>query len=395
MRALVLSPSYPRSEADTRVAFIRAFVKELAKEIEVEVVTSSAPDNGPLEQKMDKANIFRFNYFFPRQLQKLSYTSSGGMLESFRRSFLAKIQAPIFLLSFFLKARKHAKSCDVIHAQWLLAGFVGAFLKKFYKKPLICEVRGADLRSMPAWFIRYTLKHVDHVISWTPEMTDLLYKHDRSRNIHDIKGMIDFEKLESKKGAEAFRKEVNPKRKFLVTFLGRMVHMKNPLGFIRTVPSVIAKDKDVQFIMAGDGDLMPDAQRLVEKLGVQDSVKILGPRSDVNAILRNTDVFVGLSPICHTFSATIMEAMHLGVPCILDTPPYTEGYFTHQKYAYLVPQNDPEKLAQAILLLKKDTKLRDTLSKNGPLFVKKLGFEKKEIIRKTIALYKKAITEGG
>ena len=90
-----------------------------------------------------------------------------------------------------------------------------------------------------------------------------------------------------------------------------------------------------------------------------------------------------------------MEAMHLGVPCILDTPPYTEGYFTHQKYAYLVPQNDPEKLAQAILLLKKDTKLRDTLSKNGPLFVKKLGFEKKEIIRKTIALYKKAITEGG
>lgn len=374
---------------------MRAFVKELTKEknIDVEIVTSSAPDSAPLFQVMDKAKIYRFNYFFPRSMQRLTYTPSGGMLESFRTSVLAKLQAPLFLKFFFWKALKHAKRCDVIHAQWLLSGFVGVFLKKLYKKPLICEVRGADLRSMPAWFIRFTLKHADHVISWTPEMTDLLHKHGRTRNIHDIKGMIDFEKLESASGVETFKKEVNPGGKFLVTFLGRMVYMKNPLAFIRAIPYVVAKDKNVQFIMAGDGALVPDAWKLAEKLGVKERVTILGPRSDVNAILRNTDVFVGLSPLCHTYSATIMEAMYLGVPCVLDTPPYTREAFTHKKYAYLVPSDDPKKLAEAILLVKNDKKLRETLSQNGPTLVKSLGFEKKEIIRKTVELYKKAITE--
>lgn len=130
MNVLLLSPSYPRTEDDTRVPFVRAYVKELTKRgINVRIVTSSPPEKGPRHQVMDGAEIFRFNYFIPRSLQNLSYTSSSGMFESYRSSFLAKAQAPLFMLSFFLAARKHVKWCDVIDAQWLLSGFVGVFLQ--------------------------------------------------------------------------------------------------------------------------------------------------------------------------------------------------------------------------------------------------------------------------
>ena len=41
--------------------------------------------------------------------------------------------------------------------------------------------------------------------------------------------------------------------------------------------------------------------------------------------------------------------------------------------------------------LLKNNKLRKLLSKNGPLLIKKLGFEKKTIVEKTLKLYRKTI----
>ena len=72
-------------------------------------------------------------------------------------------------------------------------------------------------------------------------------------------------------------------------------------------------------------------------------------------------------------------------------PTYTKENFAHKKYAYLVPDNDPKALADAILYLLKNNKLRKLLSKNGPLLIKKLGFEKKTIVEKTLKLYRKTI----
>lgn len=393
MNILLLSPSYPRSPTDTRVPFIRAFVKELAKEpeINIEVVASSAPDSLPREQLLDNVPIHRFNYFFPRKLQRLAYTGSGGMLESFRSSLLAKLQVPFFILSFFLKARRYAKSSDCIHAQWLLAGLIAVFLKKIYRKPVICEVRGADVRSMPKFLNRFVLRHCDAVVSWTPELTDMLHALGRKENIYDIKGMIDFEKLETTEGVKEFRDEFSLKDKFIVTFLGRLVYMKNPLGFIRAIPFVVEKAKDVVFLVVGDGGLRSQAEALAAQLSIQQYVIFTGNRSDVHAVLRNTSVFVGLSPICHTYSATIMEAMYLGIPVILDQPPYTKENFVHKKYAYLVPNDAPLSLAGAIVELKNNNALRSQLSKNGPSFVKLLGFEKKKIIQQTIELYGKVV----
>lgn len=391
MNILLLSPSYPRSESDSRVPFVRAFVKEIAKEpgINLSIIASSAPDSSPNEQVLDSVPIHRFDYFFPRKLQKLTYTYSGGMLESFRSSAMAKIQAPLFLLSFFLKAVKYAKKCDIIHAQWTLAGIIAVLLKKLYKKPIICEVRGADVRSMPKFLNRFVLRHCDAVVSWTPELTALLHALGRNQDIYNIKGMIDFEKLETADGVKEFQDEFALRDKFVVTFLGRLVPMKNPLGFISAIPHAINREKGIIFLMVGDGELRQQAEDLAKSLGVEKHIIFTGNRSDVNAVLRNSSLFIGLSPICHTYSATIMEAMFLGVPVILDQPPYTKENFIHKKYAYLVPDNDPKALGDAIIELKNSPSMRETLSKNGPAFVRQLGFEKKKIVQQTVELYKK------
>lgn len=388
LKVLILSPSYPRFENDTRVPFVRAFVKEITPYCDVTVVASSAPDTKEFFHVMDNAKIYRYKYFFPQSKQILSYTVSGGILESFRKSFLAKIQIPFFLLGMFFKSLKHAKNCDVIHAQWMPAGFVGIFLKWIFRKPLICEVRGAE-RSLPKFFAKWIVKRIDVFIAWTPELRDFLFSLGRKDGIEDIKGMIDFEKLKDNTDTSGFKKEFGLDDKKVILFFGRLVYMKNPLGFIRAVPFVVEKRKDVRFLMVGSGELEQDAKKLIDELNVKDYVIMTGARSDINVVLRSVDMFVGLSPICHTYSATIMEAMSLGVPCILDTPAYTRESFTHEKYAYLVDNDNPKTIAEAILKLLDDKELHRKLSENGPKFVKELGFEKETIVRKTLDLYRR------
>ncbi len=388
LNVLILSPSYPRFENDTRVPFVRAFVKEITPYCDVTVVTSSALDTKEFFHVMDNAKIYRYKYFFPQSMQILSYTGSGGILESFRKSFLAKIQIPFFLLGMFFKSLKHAKDCDVIHAQWMPAGFVGIFLKWIFRKPLICEVRGAE-RSLPKFFAKWIAKRIDVFVAWTPELRDFLYSIGRKDGIEDIKGMIDFEKLKENTNTTKFKKEFSLDGKKVILFLGRLVYMKNPLGFIRAVPHIVEKRKDVRFLMVGAGELESDCKKLIDELNVKDFVVMTGARSDINVVLRSVDMFVGLSPICHTYSATIMEAMYLGVPCILDTPAYTRENFINEKYAYLVENDNPMKLAEAILRLLDDNELCERLSENGPKFVKELGFEKETIIGKTLDLYRR------
>ncbi|MEK6808427.1 MAG: glycosyltransferase family 4 protein [Nanoarchaeota archaeon] len=390
MKVLILSPSYPRYEEDTRVPFVRAYAKEIAKHCEVTVITSSAPETKEFSQIMDNVKIHRFRYFFPQRMQRLSYTNSGGILESYRKSILAKIQMPLFLLAFFFKSLKYSRDAEIIHAQWMPAGLVGIFLKWIYKKPLICEVRGAE-RSMPRYLARFIAKRIDVFIAWTPELQDFLHSLGRNSRIEDIKGMIDFEKLELVGDVTGFKKEFGLENKKVITFLGRLVYMKNPLGFVRAVPYVIEKRKDVRFLIIGDGELREDVKKLVDELSVNEFVIMTRARSDVNTVLRATDIFVGLSPICHTYSATIMEAMYLGVPCILDTPKYTKESFIDKEYAYLVRNDEPKELADAILDLLDDNILHQKLSKNGQIFVKKLGFEKEVIVKKSLELYKRMV----
>src|SRR3989338_1228092 len=120
MKILVLTPTYSRYEGDGRAPFVRAHSREMARRgHQVTVIASAPPDFRQRMHVLDNVPIYRFRYFFPQRMQKLSYTASGGMPESWRKSWLAKIQLPLFILSFFLRALPFAWKTDVIHAQWV------------------------------------------------------------------------------------------------------------------------------------------------------------------------------------------------------------------------------------------------------------------------------------
>lgn len=111
--------------------------------------------------------------------------------------------------------------------------------------------------------------------------------------------------------------------------------------------------RPVYFLIIGDVDLdnstfVEEMKRTAEREGIQDRVRWLGVRNDVAAILKRSDVFVSSSrnearPII------ITEAMAIGTPIVSTAVGDCSDMLGHGTMGLLVPPENAEALATAIL----------------------------------------------
>ena len=143
LNILVLTTSFPLKEG------IAVGIHVLEKcRVLVELgheVTVIAPHHkgGKKEEIIDGISVKRFSYFTPSSLQILAYGS--GIPSNLKRSFLARIQLPFLLLSFFLKALPIARKSDIIHAHWSIAGLVAVWTAKLTRRPTVLSMHGAEV----------------------------------------------------------------------------------------------------------------------------------------------------------------------------------------------------------------------------------------------------------
>ena len=104
----------------------------------------------------------------------------------------------------------------------------------------------------------------------------------------------------------------------VVTFLGRITMQKGPEYFVEAAAKVLAKTKNVRFVMAGSGDMMDAMVRLVAKRGIADKFHFTGflKGKQVYEMLRNSDVYV-MPSVSEPFGISPLEAMEMGVPSII------------------------------------------------------------------------------
>ena len=379
MKICILCTSYPRSKDDYWVPFMHSWARELAKTEDVTVVTSAGHGTKDYEIR-DNVKIYRFNYFYPKKLQKLTY--SGGMKESFRHEFLPKIQAPFFMLSFLIKSLKVAKDCDVINAHWVLSGLIAIPIKILYKKPIVLTEHGGSIRGLPKWLNKFVFKRMDMITSAHYDMIEEIKKMGIN-DVVDIKNFLNEEKFLRKHDKKLIKNKLKINNESIVTFIGRFEELKDPLTFVEAIPHAIKKIKNIKFIMIGDGHFKKDIENQIKKLKIEKHIIMPGPTSNVDDYLAISDVFIACSATENCFSTTILEAMLSKIPCIITKAGVTENFFIHQKDAYLVEKKNPEMLGSAIVDLLKNKKLREKLSQNGLKFLDRYGFRNK-IIRERI-----------
>ena len=112
------------------------------------------------------------------------------------------------------------------------------------------------------------------------------------------------------------RKELNIENRFVLGHIGRFVPEKNHKFLIDLFAEYHRQNTDAILLLIGQGPLEEEIRNQINKLGIQEAVKILGIRTDVNKILSALDLFL-MPSIFEGFPFVLVEAQASGLPIIV------------------------------------------------------------------------------
>jgi glycosyltransferase involved in cell wall biosynthesis len=162
---------------------------------------------------------------------------------------------------------------------------------------------------------------------------------------------------------EALRRELDlAADASVVLHLGRLDPLKNHAGFLRAAAQVVARRPEVRFVMAGNG-VTPQNESLgtmQRELGLDSHVRMIGPRSDVPALLAGADVLLQTST-SEAFPMALGEAMSCGVPCVA-TDVGDSALIVGAAGAVVPPGNDVAAADAVLRLLALTPREREALS---------------------------------
>lgn len=132
----------------------------------------------------------------------------------------------------------------------------------------------------------------------------------------------------------------------IVTFLGRVTFQKGPEYFVETAKKILERDRNVRFVLAGDGDMMPKVIERVAELHISDRFHFTGflKGEDINRMFGMSDVYV-MPSISEPFGISPLEAMQAHVPVVISKQ---SGVSEILHYAIKVDFWDIDAMADAI-----------------------------------------------
>ena len=151
----------------------------------------------------------------------------------------------------------------------------------------------------------------------------------------------------------------------LILSAGRLAPQKGIEYLIRAV-SILTNQLAVPFkvVLAGDGPLRPELERMVRDLGIEDKVLFAGFRKDIGNLLAASDLVV-LPSLWEGLSIALLEAMAAGKPVVTTTIGSNVEVTRGEEAAILIPPKDAEALADAIARFAEDASTANVKAKNA------------------------------
>lgn len=129
--------------------------------------------------------------------------------------------------------------------------------------------------------------------------------------------------------------------------LARLIPLKNVAGLINAAAKLAEMGIDVQVEIAGSGPSEASLQHLVASLGLQDRVRFLGWRMDVDCLIASWDVLV-IPSLEEAFPLSALEAMAAARPVVASRVGGLPELIVDGVTGRLVPPGDTEALVRCI-----------------------------------------------
>jgi len=140
----------------------------------------------------------------------------------------------------------------------------------------------------------------------------------------------------------------------LVLYAGKLSRGKGTLVLLESLDRIAAAVPGARFVLAGKGTMAVPARPDLRMLGVL-------PQADLFALYRASDVIVVPSIWPEPLSRVLLEAMRIGRPVVATAVGGTPEAVEHGVTGLLVPRQDPEALAKAVVELLLDPERRERM----------------------------------
>lgn len=135
---------------------------------------------------------------------------------------------------------------------------------------------------------------------------------------------------------------------FVIGTVGRFDSIKNLPMLVRSLAAARTHAGRIRALLVGDGPELPAIRALIEDLGLTQSVRLTGFRSDARTLLQCMDLFV-LSSLSEGTSMALLEAMAAGVPAAVTAVGGNAEVVRSGETGWLVPSGDVAALSAVIV----------------------------------------------
>jgi glycosyltransferase involved in cell wall biosynthesis len=187
---------------------------------------------------------------------------------------------------------------------------------------------------------------------------------------------------------ERFRPQPRPPGSRTVVMVGRLVQQKNPLLFVAAAAALHARMPDTRFVLVGDGPLRGRIQAAVDAAGLGAACTLAGERDDVQALLRQADLF-WLTSDWEGLPNAVIEALACGLPVVATHVGGAGDLLEDGCEGFLVAPGDRDALVARSLEIFSDPALQARM--RAAARARAEGFGIDAMVRATQAVYARAL----
>ena len=169
--------------------------------------------------------------------------------------------------------------------------------------------------------------------------------------------------------------------------VGALVAQKNQHTLIEAAALVVRDVPDVRFVILGEGELRPHLEEQIKHRHLERHVFLAGFRADVLELMKDFDVFA-LSSIQEGLCTSLVDAMAAGKPTVATAVGGVPEVVADGETGFLVPSKDHHALAEKIVRLLKDERLRERMGGAGLARARRL-FTVERMVEETAAVYER------
>ena len=254
------------------------------------------------------------------------------------------------------------KNINVLHAHEFAMNAYGSMASAITGVPIVTTVHGKNyygerLRRRLAY--RFVSRH-SKMVAVSNDIADFLEKTIGicAKNIITIHNGVRIDRFRKDGSARNRIREMlglSDDQPLLGT-VGNLYPVKGHIYLIKATAIVKKTVPDVKTVIAGRGELLDRLKGEVSGMGLEKNIEFLGFREDIPQLLQAMDIFI-LPSLSEGTPLSILEAMASQKPVVATDVGGLSEIVENGETGFLVPREDPESLAEKILLVLEDKEL--------------------------------------